>query len=94
MIEKREVEVAKEIDDVGILIVSLVTDIKAGKDPVSIGQENLDELMAAIKGIDQVDEEIADNLKIALSTIGARAGELAYAIIGKQAKDKGKPPVV
>lgn len=81
-IEKRECEVAKEVDDVLKLVVELVADLKAGKDVAAITSENLSGLMLAIEGINQVGDEISSNRKVVLSTVGARAGELADAILG------------
>jgi len=81
-IEKRECEVAKEVDDVAKLLVDLVVDLKAGKDVASITSENLPGLITAIDGANKMSDEIANNRKVVLSTIGARAGELADAILG------------
>ena len=81
-IEKRECEVAKEVDDVAKLLVDLVNDLKAGKDVAAITSENLPGLISAIDGANQMGEEISANRKVALSTIGARLGELADAILG------------
>ncbi len=81
-IEKREVEIAKEVDDVAKLLVDLVKDIKDGKDVAAITSENLPGLIAAIDGVNQVSAEIASNRKAVLSTVGARAGELADAFLG------------
>ncbi len=80
MIEKKEIEYSKEIDDVAVLLVELVKDIKAKKPTVQIGTENLPLLMAAIGGIDGALKE-GENKKVALQTIGYRSGELAAALV-------------
>jgi len=81
-IEKREREVAKEVDDVAKLLVDLVSDIKGGKDVASIVSENIPGLISAIDGMQNIKKEIESNRKVVLSTIGARSGELADAILG------------
>lgn len=81
-IEKKEVDIAKEVDDVGRLLVELVADIRAKKSVTEIAGENIQNLIDAINGIDQVDDEIKANRKVVMATIGARTGELADAIIG------------
>ncbi len=75
-IESKQVQVAKELDDVGALLVSLVAAIKAKKDLVSLLSEEIKPLMEAVNGIDQVKNEIAENKQVAAQTIGARVGEL------------------
>lgn len=82
MIEKKEVEFAKEIDDAAKLLVDLVYDIRAKKDLSAIAAENLKGLMDTISNVDQVDDEVAASRRVALATIGYRIGELADAIMG------------
>ena len=81
MIEKREVEFAKEIDDVAVLLVELVKDIKAKKGAAEIAGENVKNLMDAIAAFDQIPAE-AKNKLVALQTLGYRTGELAAVIVG------------
>ena len=79
MIIDREVKVAKELDDVAILLVQLVDTIKQGKELTEV----VDELVNALNGFDQVDDELAANRKVALQTIGSRLFELVDVILTK-----------
>lgn len=80
-IEKKEVEYTKELDDAMVLIVELIKDIKAGKEPGMIAAENLPNLMSAIGGADQIGGEVSASMSVALQTVGYRTGELAAALI-------------
>jgi hypothetical protein len=80
MIQKKEIEFAKELDDVLVLVIELIKDIKAKKSAAQIGTENIPLLMTAIGNIDQLPEE-AKNKPVVLSTIGYRAGELAASFV-------------
>lgn len=77
-IQKREVEFAKEADDVILLVIELVKNRKE-QAPIT---DLLDELMSAIGGIGDVTAEASEHRKVLLQTIGYRAGELADAFIG------------
>ena len=81
----QEVQIAKEVDEVGRLVEELVEDIRDGKDAGQIVGENLKNLTDAIAGLDQVDDELKANRKVVMQTIGRRTGGLADAIIGKEA---------
>jgi predicted ArsR family transcriptional regulator len=80
MIEKKEIEFSKELDDVLVLVIELVKDIKAKKSVAQIGAENIPNLMAAIGNVDQIPAE-AKNKVVTLQTIGYRTGELAAALV-------------
>lgn len=54
---KREVEVPKELNDVGVLVVELLKDIKAKKPVSAIISENIANLYAAVEGFDQLGAE-------------------------------------
>jgi len=84
-IVKVEVELAKEVDDVGLFLAELVRDIRAKKPATAIMAENIVNLTNAIAGVDQVDDEFALNRKVALETIGRQTGNLTDAIIGVKA---------
>lgn len=95
MIQKREEEYAKEIDDVGLALVELVRDIKAKKSIAEIAGENLPLIMEAVNGVDQMDDEYAENRKVALATMGKRTGELTDVLLPLPQKDSppsGTPP--
>jgi len=80
-IQEKTVKYAKELDDVGVLLVSLVETIKEKKDVTS----NVDELIAAINGIDQVDDEIRENLRVAMQTMGYRLMEIPAILFAPKA---------
>lgn len=82
-IEKRQVDVAKELDDCMVLVVALVNDIKAGKAPGEIISGNIPALMAAMNGVDQVAVELKSNRRAAFETIGLRSADLMDALLGK-----------
>lgn len=81
MIEKKEVQYAKEIDDVLVLVNVLVADIKEKKPITEIATDCLPKLMTAIDGIAGVKEELAANKEVALETVGYRVGELTNTLI-------------
>lgn len=80
-IEQKQVEYAKEVDDVLVLLVELVKDVKAKKDLGAIAAENLPNLMAAITGADQVGAEVQANKAVVLQTVGHRLGDLASVFV-------------
>jgi len=79
---KREIDVAKEADDVMIFVVELVKDIKAKKAVGEIVSGSLNNLITAIDGVAGVKEEIAANREVVVETVGYRSGELINALIG------------
>jgi hypothetical protein len=83
-LEKREIQITKEIDDAMALVCELAKDIKEGKDISAITSENLPLLVNAINGIDQVDDEMKMHRKEAIQTILLRAGDLADAFLPKK----------
>lgn len=80
-VEKKEIEYAKELGDVMVLVVELVKDIKAGKDVGAITSENLPHLINAIQGADQIPAEAKASREVALQTMGLHTGELAGVLI-------------
>ncbi len=85
MLIKKEVDIAKEADEVMEAVVSIVKDLKAGKTIQEVGAGNLPKILAAVQGIDQLDDEMAQNKGVVLATIGYRSGELAGALLEKKA---------
>lgn len=83
-IEKKELDYAKEVGDVGVLLAELVEDLRAKKPAETVLAENIQNLVAAIDKVDQVDDEMKANRKAALATIGYHTGELTDAIIGNK----------
>lgn len=88
-IQKREVEFSKEIDDVAVFNLHLLKAIKDKKPIAEIMSGSLKDLMDAVQGIDQMDDEAKSNRKVALQTIGYRAGEMADVLlpVGKSVDD-------
>ena len=83
MLQKREVEYCKEVDDVAVLLSAIVADAKAGKPVAEIASGNLQKLVDAVAGVDQIDDEAKANRKVFMQTIGYRTGELADALLPK-----------
>lgn len=79
--EKKEIEYSKETDDVLVAIVELVKDVRAKKPISQLAGENLQNLINAVGGADQIPDEEKDR-KVFLQTIGYRTGELADALLG------------
>lgn len=85
MIEKKEIEFTKEIDDVLMFVNELVRDIKAKKDLSTITTENIPNLITAIDGVSEMAEE-AKHTEIVAKTVGYRSGELVGILIEKKAE--------
>ena len=73
MIIKKEIMIAKELDDVMVLFVELVKTIKNKGDYTSL----LDELIGAINGADEILVEVKENLKASIDTVMLRANDIA-----------------
>ena len=82
MIASKQVEYAKEVDDVLVAVVSLVKEIRSGKSIGEIAAGSLGKVMDAVGGVAEIDDELRDNRTVAMQTIGYRTGELAAAILG------------
>lgn len=78
--ENRTVEVMKEVDDVMLLIVNVVKAAKAKKSIAEIAASELQDLVNAMAGIDQIPVEFQDK-EASLRTVGMRVGELSAALI-------------
>lgn len=81
MIQPKQVQIAKELDDVLSLVVELVKDLKAKKGIAELASENLPGLMAAMSGIDQVGDELKLNRKEAVQTVALKVSELVEALL-------------
>lgn len=84
-IVKREIVVAKEIDEVMVFLEAVLVDAKAGKSAQEIGAGNLTKFLAAVQGLDQVDDEVKANRKAALQTIGMHMGTIADLLLSPSA---------
>lgn len=77
--EKREVEFSKEIDDVMVLFVELASTIKEGGEYTEL----FDELVEAINGAADIDDEVVEDLGVAMQTMGYRLGQLIRVFLKK-----------
>lgn len=82
-IETKNILVAKELGDCAILIAQVVKEARAGKPIADIISGSFPLMIQAIGGLDQIDDEIAANFEVALSTIGLHSGEIVAALIKK-----------
>lgn len=78
---KREVDYAKEIDDVPVLLIGIVKDVKAGKPAAEVLLNAIPKLSDALSALDQADDEFKLNRKAALQTVLFRAGELVDVLL-------------
>ena len=83
-IQKREVQFAKEVDDVCVLLVGIVKDLKAKKPAGEVVSGAVPKLIEAISGIDQLGAEQLANRAVFLETIMYRVGELADSLLPGQ----------
>lgn len=83
MIETKQVQYAKELDDALALVVTVVQQLRAGKSAADIISQDIPLLVNAISGLDQVDAELQANFEVAVATIGGRFGELVAAFLKK-----------
>ena len=84
MIIEKQVKVAKEVDDVMILIVKLVQEIKASKDIAKIAANCLPDLLVAIDGISDVTQEWAEDKGAVISTVLSGASGIANVLLGTE----------
>lgn len=75
------VQVPKELNDVRLALVSLLSDLKAKKDMTSIIGGNLKLLSDAIDNINQLDDEFRGKLKESLTGCGLTVGEVMGALL-------------
>ena len=78
---KKEIEFAKEVDDVLVLLNTLVADIKAKKTAAEIAGDCLLKLKEAVDGVTGIKDELAANKEVVFETIGYRTGELTKTLI-------------
>jgi len=90
-IEKKELDYAKEAGDVMNLVVEVVKHFKAKK---SLGEaaELMDELMAAVSGIDQLDDEWKENRMAVVNAVYCGASELVDVFASKEEEAPAPAP--
>lgn len=81
MIQSKQVEYAKELDDVLGLLVELVKDLKAKKGIGELASENVAGLMTAMSGIDQVAGELSQSKKAVYNAVALRVSDLVEALL-------------
>lgn len=79
MIVKKEVDYAKEIGEVVSLSGKLIKTIKEKGDYAAV----LPDLILAVEGVSNIDDEFKSNRQAALATVGYHAGELVDALLPK-----------
>ena len=89
MVEKREVEYSKELDVVASLLVDVIAIIKTkvaagetvGAIAAALAAAEFSHLIQAVAAISEVDDNVVENRKVAMQTIGYRLGELVDALV-------------
>lgn len=85
-LQSRQVDYSKELDDVALLLVTVVRDIRAGKSAAELAADAFPKLIEALNGVDAVPGELKENLEVSLQTMGYRLGELVGAVLGDAVK--------
>lgn len=80
-IQKREVDFAKEIDDVMAVVVDIIKAVKSKKPLGELAAAEFPALVTAIEGVGQIAEELKASKTTVLETIGFRTGEIAGALL-------------
>lgn len=81
-IEKRSLDVAKELDDVLVLFVNVMKAKKAGKSIAEIAAIELPDFMKALDGMSGIGDELKTNKAAVGVTIASRMGELLGVLTG------------
>lgn len=83
MIETRQVQYAKELDEAMSAVIGIIKDVRSGKNVLEIITGNIPALIAAVGGLEQVQGELSQNFQVASETIGYRLGDLTSALLNK-----------
>ena len=83
-------EVPKEMNDVREALMGLVVDIKAKKSIGEMAANAFPKFVAAVEGVDQLDDAVREKMKSSSALIGLTAGEAIGTMLEKTAKD-GEP---
>jgi hypothetical protein len=79
---QKTVDVAKEADDVFMLLLSVLKDVKAGVPVAEIATGNLAKLMTAVEGFSELDDEAKNDRKALLVGSGIFLGEVTDTLLG------------
>lgn len=71
----------KELNDVRVALVAVIEDLKAGKDLLTVGAENLALLSTAVAGVGNLPAEVKAELKESSECIGHMVGEIAGVLL-------------
>ncbi len=93
-IQKKEVVVAKELGDVMDLVAKVVEDAREGKSAGEIISGNVQLLIVAITGAQDIDDEVAENREAALNTVALGMSRIAAAFFKSAKKEEGDGGVV
>lgn len=80
-VQKKELDYAKEVGDVGVALEKIVRDIRQEKQIGDIVSGSLQSLIDAVAGADQMDDEMKANRKAAFATMGYHTGEITDALL-------------
>lgn len=81
-IQTKEIKYAKELDDVGALLVGIVKAAKDKKPITEIAAAELKDLMDAVAGFDQIGQEFKDDKLACKQTLGLRLAEIEDVLLG------------
>lgn len=86
MITKVETTISKDVDDIFALLMEIIRLRKAGKGPMEIASGALDELMEAIDGIGNIDDDWKEDMAAVMRTGAIRAADIAALLMEKPAE--------
>lgn len=81
-IEQKQIDYAKELDDVLVLLVDLLKEIKAGKSVAQIATDELQDLFTAVAGVSDIPSEFATSREVALQTAFYRTASIVDTLLG------------
>lgn len=87
--EKIELQVPKELNDVRVALLGVIQSIVDKKDPATIILGNLEKLSEAIKNVQAIPDEFRAQLKESLALSGLLGGELLGLLLGSPAAADG-----
>lgn len=80
-LEQKTIEVTKELDDVLLAVVALIKDVKEKKQLTQILTESIPAIIAAVDGVDQIDDELKAHQIEFMRTAGLRVGDIVGAFL-------------
>lgn len=89
-IETKQVQIAKETDDILMLLIKIAGDAKAGMPALEIAAGSLQEFIKAVDGSQDIDDEIKEDVEAVLETVGRGLGKLAAIFLIPKPKSEPK----